>query len=99
VLYLDKDFRLISDTLHSSGTIDWAAVYPREIIKRALNLNAYSVVMMHNHPTPNTSFSTPDIEITREVKKMLESIGVNFFDHLLVSGSVVYSVQNMQLLK
>lgn len=99
ILYLDTDYRLIADDMHSSGTIDWAAVYPREIVKRVLDLNARSIVMLHNHPTPNTSFSSQDIEITAEIKKILSPIGVELFDHLLVSGNIVYSAKNMFLLK
>lgn len=99
ILYLDSNYRLLSDDLHSSGTIDWAAVYPREIVKRALQLNAASIVLLHNHPTAGTSFSTADIEVTMDVKKILESIDVNLFDHLLVSGNIVYSAKNMFLIK
>lgn len=99
ILYLDTDYKLLCDDLHSSGTIDWAAVYPREIVKRALELNARSIVMLHNHPTPNTSFSTTDIEVTTEIKKILESVDVALFDHLLVSGNIVYSAKNMFLIK
>lgn len=99
ILYLDSDYRLLTDHLHSSGTIDWAAVYPREIVKRALELNARSVVMLHNHPTPNTSFSSADIEITGTVKNILKSVDIELFDHLLVSGSIVYSAKNMFLIK
>lgn len=99
VLYLDPNYRLLSDDLHSSGTIDWAAVYPREIVKRALDLNAASIVMVHNHPSGTTSFSSDDINITGDVKNILASVDVALFDHLLVSGSIVYSAKNMFLIK
>jgi DNA repair protein RadC len=99
ILYLDAHYRLLADDLHSSGTIDWTAVYLREIIKRSLELNARSVVMLHNHPNANTSFSTDDVKITMEIKKILASIDVNLFDHLLVSGNIVYSAKNMFLIK
>lgn len=99
ILYLNSDMRLLSDDLHSSGTIDWAAVYPREILKRALDINAKYVVLLHNHPTPNTSFSTQDIEITTKLKNMLSSVEIVLFDHYVVSGSIIYSAKNMFLLK
>ncbi|HNY25682.1 MAG TPA: DNA repair protein RadC [Alphaproteobacteria bacterium] len=99
IMYLDSDFRLLSDDLHSSGTIDWAAVYPREILKRALELNAGSIIMIHNHPQSMTSFSTQDIEITTDIKKLLETVNISLFDHLLVSGNIVYSAKNMFLIK
>ncbi|MDR0727169.1 MAG: DNA repair protein RadC [Rickettsiales bacterium] len=99
VLYLDSNYKLLADDLHSSGTIDWAAVYPKEIVKRSLELNASSIVMLHNHPSANTSFSSDDIKITGDIKKILASIDVVLFDHLLVSGSIVYSAKNMFLIK
>ncbi len=98
VLYLDAQFKLIEDQLHSSGTVDWTAVYIREIVKNALDLNARSVVLIHNHPTPYTTFSSQDIEITCELEKALTQLGINLYDHFLVSGDVVYSARNMRLL-
>ena len=98
VLYLDSQFKLIEDDLHSSGTIDWAAVYVREIVKKALDLNAGSIVLLHNHPNAYTSFSSQDIAITQELANALEKLNINLYDHLLVSGDVVYSARNMRLL-
>ena len=99
VLYLDAHYKLIKDELHSSGTIDWAAVYIREIVKKALDLNAASIVMLHNHPSAYTSFSSQDIAITQELESALEKLGIGLYDHLLVSGDVIYSARNMHLLK
>ena len=98
VFYLDSCYKLIKDELHSTGTVDWAAVYIREIAKRALDLNASSVVLLHNHPSGYTSFSLQDIEITQELENALEKLNINLYDHLLVSGSVIYSARNMHLL-
>lgn len=98
VFYLDSRYMLIEDELHSSGTIDWAAVYVREIAKRALDLNAHSVVLLHNHPTSCSCFSSQDIKITEEVESVLEKLGIDLYDHLLVSGDIVYSARNMHLL-
>lgn len=99
VFYLDSKYKLLEDELHSSGTIDWAAVYIREIIKKALDLNAQSVVLLHNHPSACTSFSSQDIEITQELENSLARLGINIYDHLLVSGDIVYSARNMHFLK
>lgn len=99
VLYLDSQYKLIKDELHSSGTIDWAAVYVREIVKNALDMNAHSIVMLHNHPSAYTSFSSQDIAITQELENALEKLGISLYDHLLVSGDVIYSARNMHLLK
>ncbi len=99
ILYLDDDRRLLADDLHSIGTVDWAAAYPREILKRALELNAKSIVMLHNHPKPNTSFSTDDIKLTEQVKDLLATVDIDVHDHYVVSGGIVYSARNMFLLK
>ena len=97
-LYLGQDYRLLSDDLHSVGTNDWAAIYPREILKRALELNAVAVLMVHNHPTPNTTFSTDDIKITTVVRDLLAAVDIQLLDHYVVSGGIVYSARNMFLL-
>lgn len=99
ILYLDEDNRLLADDLHSIGTVDWAAAYPREILKRALELNAKSIVMLHNHPKPNTSFSVDDIELTERVRDLLSTVDIDVHDHYVVSGGIVYSARNMFLLK
>jgi len=98
VFYLDAKYKLIKDELHSAGTINWAAVYIREIVKKALDLNARHIVLVHNHPTVGTSFSSQDIKITNELAIALEKLDINLYDHLLVSGNVVYSARNMNLL-
>lgn len=98
VLYLDSQYRLIKDETHSSGTIDWAAVYIREIVKKALDLNARSIILLHNHPTAGMSFSSQDIAITAEIEDTLKPLGISLYDHLLISADVIYSIRNMHLL-
>lgn len=98
VFYLDGQYKLISDELHSSGTVNWAAVYIREIVKRALDLNARNIVLLHNHPSGQTSFSSQDIQITQELEDSLKNLDIKLYDHLLVSGNVIYSARNMHLL-
>lgn len=99
VLYLDGQHKLIADELHSAGTVNWVAVYIREIVKQALDLNARYVVLVHNHPTAGTTFSSQDILITNELASALEKLDIGLYDHLLVSGNVVYSAKNLSLLK
>lgn len=99
VLYFDARMHLLADDLHSVGTIDWAAVYPREIVKRALDVNARYVLLLHNHPTPNTSFSSDDIKLTTQVQDVLTSLDIELYDHYVVSGGIVYSARNLFLLK
>ena len=98
ILYLDNNLKLIADEVHSTGTVDSSAVYPREIAKRALELNARSVVMVHNHPTSNNSFSRDDIEITTLVQSVLSGLNIELYDHFVVSGDIVYSARQMHLI-
>ena len=94
--YLDKDYKLRSEDLHSSGTIAWAAVSVRDIAKRALDLNARHIILLHNHPTSG-SFSSQDIALTQELANILDNLGIELYDHLLVSDNIVYSAKNMLL--
>ena len=98
VFYLDAQYMLIKDEIHSSGTIDWAAVYTREIAKRALDLNAHNVVLLHNHPVSKFGFSKEDIEITQELEYVLNKLDIKLYDHLLVAGNVIHSMRNQFLL-
>lgn len=99
VLYLDAGYKLIEDDCHSVGTIDWSAVYPREIVKRSLDVNAKIVILVHNHPSGAGSFSSDDITISQEIRNMLKVMDVILFDHLLVANGLVYSAKNLYLLK
>ena len=98
ILYLDGTRRLISDDTHSAGTTTHVAAYPREILKRALELNARHVVLVHNHPDGSGSFSTADMELTQKIREKLAVDGIEVIDHLLVSDNIVFSARNMLLL-
>jgi len=99
VLYLNHDYYLIADELHNRGTINEANAYPREIAKRAMVLNASAVILMHNHPMSNNSFSRDDVAFTQDVIAELERINVNFVDHYVVAANgVVHSIQRLGLL-
>lgn len=99
ILYLDTNLRLIADEIHTTGSVDASAIYAREIAKRALDLNARSIVMVHNHPTSDNSFSTCDIEVTKSVESILAGLNIELYDHLVVANDVVYSARKMLLLK
>ena len=99
VLYLDENFRLLASEMHSRGTINETGFYPREICKRAITLNATSVIMLHNHPTSENSFSNQDLIITSEVESVLKSNQISLLDHLVVlSNATVHSSREMALL-
>lgn len=98
ILYLDANLKLITDEIHSTGTIDSSAVYPREIAKRGLELNARSIVMVHNHPRISSSFSKEDVDITELVQSVLHGLNIELYDHFVVSGDLIYSARKMHLI-
>lgn len=98
VLYLDNRNCLLLDECHSVGTVNESGIYPREIARRALELGARSVALVHNHPTPYMSFSKQDTAATLELMSILNAVNITLYDHYVVSGSTVYSARNMHLL-
>ena len=84
VLFLDQRHGLIADELQQTGTVNEVAAYPRQILQRALNLGAIGLVLVHNHPSGNLKPSTGDIEITREIMRAAEPLGIALHDHLIV---------------
>ena len=98
VLYLDNSLRLIADDVHTTGTVNSSPIYPREIARRALQLNARSIVMVHNHPTSINSFSQDDVDVTMQVQAVLENLEINLYDHLLVVNDLVFSMRAMHLI-
>jgi len=98
VLFLDRANQLIADELMGEGTIDHAPVYPREVVRRALELNASACCLAHNHPTGNPSPSQADIVMTRQVVEAARALGVSVHDHFLVAGGVVVSFRSQGLM-
>jgi len=87
VLYLDAKLKLIHSRKERVGNVAHVAVSPREILKQALNENASSVVMMHNHPSGDVSPSQDDIETTKAIAKMLDSAGIPLIEHLIIGAN------------
>jgi len=83
-LFLDTKFKLMADEVAQTGTVDKAAVYPREIVKRALELGARSVILVHNHPSGDTQPSKEDIETTKKIREALALVNVTLHDHLII---------------
>jgi DNA repair protein RadC len=84
LLFLDRRNALIADEVQQSGTIDHTPVYPREVVKRALELGASALIMVHNHPSGDPTPSKADIEVTKEVAKAAALLGVTLHDHLII---------------
>ena len=98
VLYLDRRNRLIRDEIQQKGTVDHTPVYPREVVKRALELGATALVMVHNHPSGDPAPSRADIDMTREVREAAEKLGITLHDHIVVARGGTSSFKAMGLL-
>jgi DNA repair protein RadC len=91
VLCLDKSKRLINAAQISRGTVDVAAVYPREVVKAALDNGSTSVILAHNHPAGTLQPSRGDIQVTTETTEMLNGVGIAVLDHIIATGDTFYS--------
>ncbi len=84
VLYLDSRNRLVSDHHVGDGTIDEAAIHPREVIRRGLDLGAAALILVHNHPSGNPEPSRADIQITQRIAEAGRHLGITVHDHVIV---------------
>ncbi|WP_421935476.1 JAB domain-containing protein [Phenylobacterium sp.] len=98
VLYLDKRNRLIRDEIEGEGTVDHAPVYPREILRRALELDASALILAHNHPAGDPAPSVADVDMTRQVVEAARALRISVHDHVVVSGQGVASFRALGLL-
>ena len=98
VLFLNKKNILIADEVQQQGTVDQTPVYPREVVKRALELGATAIIMVHNHPSGDPSPSKADIEMTKEVREAGEKLGIVLHDHVIVSKNGNNSFKTLGLL-
>jgi len=98
VLFLDAKNQLIADEVMNEGTVDHAPVYPREVARRALELSAASVILVHNHPSGDPKPSAADIAITHEIIAAVGAIGVRVHDHLVIGRGGAVSMKSLGLL-
>ncbi len=98
VFYLDRKNILISDELLGQGTVDHVPVYPREIVKRALHLNASALILVHNHPSGDPTPSQQDIAMTKHIQAAADALGISVHDHLVIGKSREISFQSEGLL-
>ena len=87
VLFLDRKNILIADEEQAQGTVDHVPVYPREVAKRALELNASALILVHNHPSGDPTPSDSDIAMTAQVQSAAEVLGLTLHDHLIIGKS------------
>ncbi len=98
VIYLDTDLRVIKHEKHSEGSIESTNVYLDKIMKFALNNRVRSVVLLHNHPTTDNTFSTQDVALTQQLEAMLNNCRLELYDHFVMAGGVLFSMRERGLL-
>jgi DNA repair protein RadC len=98
VLFLDKKNQLIADEMMGSGTVDHAPVYPREVVRRALELSASAVILVHNHPSGDPTPSSADVDMTRQVVEAARPLRIAVHDHLVVGRDGVASFKALGLI-
>ena len=98
ILFLDKRNALIADEQQQSGTVDHTPVYPREVIKRAIELAASAVILVHNHPSGDPTPSTADIRMTQDIIAIAKSLGIEVHDHIIVGRNGHASLRGMALI-
>ena len=99
VLFLDKKNHIIADELMGSGTVDHAPVYPREVIKRALELSASALILVHNHPSGDPTPSKADIDMTNKLYALASQYNIVVHDHLIIGRVDEVSFKNLGLLE
>ncbi|MFZ5738629.1 MAG: RadC family protein [Pseudomonadota bacterium] len=98
ILFLDKRNQLIADELQQVGTVDHTPVYPREIVKRGLELSATAVIMVHNHPSGDPTPSQADIQMTKSIVAIAEPLGIAVHDHIIVGKNGHASLKGLKLI-
>jgi len=98
ILFLDKRNQLIADELQQVGTVDHTPVYPREVVKRALELSATAIILVHNHPSGDPTPSTADIQMTKSIIGIAGPLGISVHDHIIVGRNGHASLKGLRLI-
>ena len=98
ILFLDKKNALIADEVQQTGTVDHTPVYPREVVKRALDLSATALVLVHNHPSGDPTPSRADIDMTREIVEAGKRLGITVHDHIIIGRKGHASMKGLVLI-
>ena len=97
--FLNHKFQLLQDEALQTGTVNYINIFPRELIKRALELSASYLVFIHNHPSGDTTPSIEDRQTTEELRNILKKLGIEIIDHLIISKLGYYSFKTDQQFK
>lgn len=98
VLFLDRKNQLIADEVMNHGTVDHAPVYPREVMRRALELSASALILVHNHPSGDPTPSSADVDMTRQIVEAGRTLRISVHDHLVVGRDGVASFRSLGLM-
>jgi DNA repair protein RadC len=98
ILFLDKRNHLIADEVQQTGTVDHTPVYPREVMKRALELSATAIILVHNHPSGDPAPSRADIEMTQQIIGVAGPLGISVHDHIIVGRNGTASLKALKLI-
>jgi DNA repair protein RadC len=98
ILFLDKRNQLIADELQQVGTVDHTPVYPREVVKRALELSATAIILVHNHPSGDPTPSSADIQMTKSIVAISTPLGISVHDHIIVGKNGHSSLKGLKLM-
>ncbi|WP_077961331.1 RadC family protein [Ensifer adhaerens] len=97
ILFLDKRNTLIADEVQQQGTIDHTPVYPREVVKRALELSATAIILVHNHPSGDPTPSRADIDMTKLIVETAKPLGIAVHDHIIIGKDGHVSLKGLRL--
>lgn len=98
ILFLDRKNKLLRDEVQGRGTVDHTPVYPREVIKRALELGASSIILVHNHPSGDPTPSASDVEMTKDVVAAAKTLDITVHDHLIIGRNGHASLKQLGLM-
>lgn len=98
ILFLDKKNALIADEVQQTGTVDHTPVYPREVVRRALELSSTALILVHNHPSGDPTPSRADIEMTRTIIDTAKPLGIAVHDHIIIGKTGHVSMKGVQLI-
>jgi len=98
VLFLDNRNRLVADEAQGRGTVNHTPVYPREVVKRALELQASGLILVHNHPSGDPTPSSADLQMTQELQRAAAALGITIHDHLVIGRGGQASFRSLGLL-
>jgi DNA repair protein RadC len=97
ILFLDKKNRLIADEVQQVGTVDHTPVYPREVIRRTLELSATAIILVHNHPSGDPSPSSADVRMTKDLNEIARQMGISVHDHIIIGRNGHASLKALKL--